>query len=63
MKTPKFRSPNLYKKNIKQLHMIWDKFKTTRSLNNKMSQDETVFLSVLEREQLIDILFKRLENK
>jgi hypothetical protein len=63
MKTKKLRSPNLYKKSIFQLHQAWSQFKAKRARTcGWLDEDDENYLSVNEREELIDILFKRLSN-
>lgn len=57
----------LSKKNLRELKFLWESFlKYRNSVERKqklMDENNTFYLSMLDRERLINILFKMLEAK
>lgn len=46
----------------KRLFYIWLKFKKKRNMNNEFGHNDIDYLTMNDREKLIDILFERLIN-
>lgn len=56
------RADSLYSIDTKNLYKMWYQFKAARISNEYMPLYDESYLTVMERERLIDILFMRLKN-
>lgn len=56
------RADRLYSLDTRHLYTMWYKFKAARISNENVPIYDEHYLTVMERERLIDILFVRLKN-